>query len=415
MSRQDMNGVRTPQNLEQKYDFSLLKKFAKNFELQKNGINKLENELFDFTNQVTKDITDLKGQVDGKIATWFSSGKPELTNYPASDWINYESKIEHLADIYYDKETGYAYRFIQQNTDTFEWILINDTALTQALALANKAKDTADKKRQIFIDVPSPPYDCGDIWIKDKEIYRCQTAKNENESFEENDWIIATKYTDDTRANQVGENLTILSGTVTEIRKNVNELNNTMKKTTELVDDQSQKISSLETKSSETSQTVDSISSTVSAISSNLDNNYTSSEELNQKLAEQTNTVTNEMLTKFEQSKDGFTFDILEKINKEGISSLINTMVNISEEGISIAKNDEDIISKLNNEGVYVSDGKLKEDDSNLLMKADRSGALFKSSNTLGTIKEQGIIQKEKLVDDDFGICQAWYWIGDGS
>ena len=67
----------------------------------------------------------------------------------------------------------------------------------------------------------------------------------------------------------------------------------------------------------------------------------------------------------------------------------------------------------LNNKGLYVSDGKLREDLANLLMKVDRTGAYLKLLEILGTIKEQGIIQKEKINDEKYGECQAWYWIGD--
>ena len=151
----------------------------------------------------------------------------------------------------------------------------------------------------------------------------------------------------------------------------------------------------------------------VSGISTNLNNNYTSNDELEQKLEEQKNIVTKEMTTQMNQTMSSFTFDILNEINQNGVTTLKNTMVTIDEAGVGVAKNDEDVVSLLDNKGVYVSDGKLKDDESNIVMKADRNGAFFKTSNTVGTIKEQDIIQKEKIVDEDFGICQAAYWIGD--
>lgn len=150
----------------------------------------------------------------------------------------------------------------------------------------------------------------------------------------------------------------------------------------------------------------------VSGISTNLNNNYIPSEELEQKLEEQKNVVTNEMTTQMNQTMSSFSFDILNEINQNGVTTLKNTMVTIDELGVGVAKNDEDVVSLLDNKGVYVSDGKLKEDESNVVMKADRNGAYFKTSNTVGTIKEQDIIQKEKIEDEDFGICQAGYWIG---
>ena len=412
MQRQDLNGVRTPQDLERKYDFNSIGVLKKNFELQKESLTKVENELTNFAKATTKDIEDLKNQVDGNVTTWFSSGIPTLENYPANEWNSDELKSNHLGDLYYDQDTGYAYRFIKKD-DEYYWMGVTDSDVTEALAIANAAKDTADRKRQVFVEQPIPPYDVGDLWIKNQELYRCQTTKPSNEKFEENDWIIATKYTDDTVANQVGNDLTILSGTVTEIKNNVDELSNTMTNTTELVNEQGEKIGTLETKTSETSQTVDEISSSVSAISTNLNNNYTNNEELDQKLEEQKSSITTEMTTMVTQTKEEVETSIITKINQDGVETLKNTLVTINQDGINVSKSDEDVVSLLDNKGLYVSDGTLREDNSNLLMKTDRSGAYFKTSETLGTIKENSLIQKEKIEHEKYGTCQAWYWVGD--
>ena len=412
MQRQDLNGVRTAQDLERKYDFGSIGVLKKNYELQKESLTKVENELTNFAKATTKDIEDLKNQVDGNVTTWFSSGIPTLENYPANEWNSDELKSNHLGDLYYDQDTGYAYRFIKKD-DEYYWMGVTDSDVTEALAIANAAKDTADRKRQVFVEQPIPPYDVGDLWIKNQELYRCQTTKPSNEKFEENDWIIATKYTDDTVANQVGNDLTILSGTVTEIKNNVDELSNTMTNTTELVNEQGEKIGTLETKTSETSQTVDEISSSVSAISTNLNNNYTNNEELDQKLEEQKSSITTEMTTMVTQTKEEVETSIITKINQDGVETLKNTLVTINQDGINVSKSDEDVVSLLDNKGLYVSDGTLREDNSNLLMKTDRSGAYFKTSETLGTIKENSLIQKEKIEHEKYGTCQAWYWVGD--
>lgn len=412
MMRQDLNGVRTPQDLERKYDFSSIGELKKNFELQKESLTKVENELTNFAKATTKDIEDLKNQVDGNVTTWFSSGIPTLENYPANEWNSDELKSNHLGDLYYDQDTGYAYRFIKKD-DEYYWMRITDSDVTEALAIANAAKDTADRKRQVFVEQPIPPYDVGDLWIKNQELYRCQTTKDSDETFEENDWIIATKYTDDTVANQVGNDLIILSGTVTEIKNNVDKLSNTMTNTTELVNEQGEKIGTLEIKTSETSQTVDEISSSVSAISTNLNNNYTNNEELEQKLEEQKSSITTEMTTMVTQTKEEVTTEVITKINQDGVETLKNTLVTINQNGINVSKSDDDVVSLLDNKGLYVSDGTLKEDNSNLLMKTDRSGAYFKTIETMGTIKENGLIQKEKITHEKYGTCQAWYWVGD--
>lgn len=255
IDKRDLNRLRTPEDLERKYDLKSILNLKENYELQKNGLNKVENELNNFVIATGKSLKELQDQVDGNITTWFYSGVPTDVNEPASTWTTDTEKNNHLGDLYYDKETGYAYRYSLDN-DTYSWIKITDNDVTQALAIANSAKDTADSKRRVFVVQPTTPYDVGDLWIKDEELYRCQTTKASSETFEENDWIIATKYTDDTKANQVGEDLTILSGTVTEIKENVDSLSSTMTNTTELVNEQGEKIGDLQVQQSQVTQTV---------------------------------------------------------------------------------------------------------------------------------------------------------------
>lgn len=265
INKRDINMLRTPEDLERKYDLKSIFSLKENYELQKNGLNKVENELNNFVIETTTNLKELQDQVDGNITTWFYSGVPKADNNPEVEWITNEEKNNHLGDLYYDKDTGYAYRYSFDN-NIYTWTKITDTDVTKALAIANKAKDTADSKRRVFVVEPTTPYDCGDLWIKDEELYRCQTTKTENETFEENDWIIATKYTDDTKAEQVGENLTILSGTVTTIKQNVDELNSTMTNTTELVDNQGKELGILSKNTTSISQTVNEISISVSSI-----------------------------------------------------------------------------------------------------------------------------------------------------
>ena len=255
IDKRDLNRLRTPEDLERKYDLKSILNLKENYELQKNGLNKVENELNNFVIATGKNLKELQDQVDGNITTWFYSGVPTASNEPASTWITDTEKNNHLGDLYYDKDTGYAYRYSLDN-ETYSWIKITDNDVTQALAIANSAKDTADSKRRVFVVQPTTPYDVGDLWIKDEELYRCQTTKASSETFEENDWIIATKYTDDTKANQVGENLTILSGTVVEIRDDVDSLSSTMTNTTELVNEQGEKIGDLQVQQSQVTQTV---------------------------------------------------------------------------------------------------------------------------------------------------------------
>lgn len=214
MNKQDRNGVRTAQDLERKYlaDLVGIKKAVK---LSKEGINKTNTSLEKFIKVTLGRIEDLQTQVDGNITTYFYSGVPTMDNLPASEWEEYDI---HLGDLYYDTDTGAAYRFAKQE-ESYLWLIITDTAVVEALALANAAKDTADNKRRVFLVTPTPPYDNGDLWLNNQEIYVCQISKAESEEYVDNDFIIATKYTDDTLAKQVGDNLEIVRGTVTTIQE----------------------------------------------------------------------------------------------------------------------------------------------------------------------------------------------------
>ncbi len=276
INKRDINKLRTPEDLERKYNLKDIFELKENYELQKNGLNKVENELNNFVIATGKNLKELQDQVDGNITTWFYSGVPTESNEPASEWITDTEKNNHLGDLYYDKDTGYAYRYSLDN-EIYNWIKIKDTDVTQALAIANGAKDVADSKRRVFIVEPITPYDVGDLWIRDEELYRCQISKPTGETFEENDWIKATKYTDDTVANKVNDELTILSGTVTTIKSDVDELNSTMTNTTKLVDDQGKELGILSKNTTSISQTVNEVSVSVSSIR---DNTY-SKEEVN--------------------------------------------------------------------------------------------------------------------------------------
>lgn len=217
--KQDRNGVRTAQDLERKYQFSSLVKAIK---IHENTLTKTNTTLDNFISYALGTIEEMQSQIDGEVTTWFYEGVPTLENQPANAWTTDEEKNKHLGDMYYDKDTGYAYRF-SQTDGVYSWLEIKDNALSEALAIANKAQDTADNKRRVFVDTPYPPYENGDLWVKDEEIYICQISKTEEETYAEDDFIIATKYTDDTVANQVGDELRVLQGTVLTVKEGVDE------------------------------------------------------------------------------------------------------------------------------------------------------------------------------------------------
>lgn len=159
---------------------------------------KAEAEVNDFiSNTYTTDISNLQSQIDGQIETFFYDYEPTLQNIPASGWTTNEERKKHEGDLFYWKSKGYAYRFMQDGA-TWKWQLVQDTDITLALAAAEKAQDTADHKRRVFVVQPEPPYDIGDLWTQGSngDLMRCKVARASG-SYSVDDWEKASKYTDD--------------------------------------------------------------------------------------------------------------------------------------------------------------------------------------------------------------------------
>lgn len=149
-----------------------------------------------------QDIEEIQKQIDGSITNWFYEHNPTLDNVPANEWTTDEIKNVHLGDIFYNTTNGYAFRFTLTN-GVYEWSRIQDTDITAALDKASKAQDTADNKRRVFVVQPKPPYDIGDLYFNsNKDMLRCLNPKAAGQVYAASDWTIATRYTDDTKANE---------------------------------------------------------------------------------------------------------------------------------------------------------------------------------------------------------------------
>lgn len=145
-------------------------------------------------------IESLQQQVDGAIDMHFYPGVPTLNNLPASEWTTDHEKDTHLGDLYYDKNTGFAYRFVKDN-DVYRWAQIDDDAIAKALADAARAQATADGKMTIFYGQPST-YRVGDLWIMEvahtgdtgdkKDCIIKKSTQDRDNNYVESDWVLVT-------------------------------------------------------------------------------------------------------------------------------------------------------------------------------------------------------------------------------
>ena len=229
MKSQDLNGVRTAQNIEQKYDLGAIKGMKTAVKQTQTGLTKIEQET---QNIIESLIINLDGIVpEGAISLWFYSDKPTLENNPASNWEDDNTKNQHINDLYYDRETGYVYKFIFVQGEGYQWQKQLNGDLVESMALTNASIDTEDNLRQVFFGEPIPPYNNGDWWIQENgDLYICQISK-ETGNYNKNDFIISSEYTYGTRANHKGNVLTVTSGRVTKVEEGIDGLNSTVTET----------------------------------------------------------------------------------------------------------------------------------------------------------------------------------------
>ena len=171
-------------------------------------------------------IDGLQSQVDNAIDTFYYGYIPTLSNYPSQEWTTNAKKDIHIGDFFLNTKTGVAYRFLKEDA-TYLWKPIEDQVITDALNSAKTAQDTADGKRRVFVNTPIPPYDAGDMWVQGTsgDIMVCKVARGKNTSYVTTDWGKASKYTDDSKANQV---LSDLNTFKTSANQNITNLSNTV-------------------------------------------------------------------------------------------------------------------------------------------------------------------------------------------
>lgn len=188
--------------------------------------NAYKGEFDAFTSNVNEVIGGFQAQIDGVIETWFYDPEPTLGNLPASEWKDNTTKDKHLGDLYYSGD-GLAYRF-QKEGDIYKWVRIDDTAITSALKEAKAAKEaaaaaqgtadtaqtTAESKMKVFVVQPTnnDEYSIGDMWVNatysdanvsySNDILKCKEGKAAGAEFKIAHWEKASKYTDDTKANE---------------------------------------------------------------------------------------------------------------------------------------------------------------------------------------------------------------------
>lgn len=173
----------------------------------------LDTKIGNIETGVNESVAEINARLDGVVENYFEEGAPELTNYPANEWVTDEEKANHVGDTYtnissYEKDpdnAGKSWRWTYTDSEHtgYHWHPIADSDAVKALLEASKAQTAADGKSKVFVNKPKPPYKEGDLWVQggDGDIMRCKDGVNRTTgSYVASDWELASKYTDDTAA-----------------------------------------------------------------------------------------------------------------------------------------------------------------------------------------------------------------------
>lgn len=153
----------------------------------------------------TKDtVNALENIANNAVQTWAGPGTPTLENQPASDWNTDDLKRQHSGDIYYDTETGYAYRFGSSDGSTYSWSLIKDSDITKAVADAAEAQQIANGAQSAVTELEN---DISVTYATKTEL--TQTADSIQTSVTEIGKTATNALTKATTVEQTAESLTV--------------------------------------------------------------------------------------------------------------------------------------------------------------------------------------------------------------
>lgn len=176
----------------------------------KSVVGQLGNDLEKLSDKANSEQKEVQSQINNTITTYYRYKDPNEkgSNDPSVNWTTDEQKKAHDGDLYQNVRRNHCFRWADTG-EGYEWVRITDSGLINALSMAIYARDTANSKSQTFTQRPTPMYNAGDIWTEGPsgDLYVCIKSRGDTESYSKDDWILATKYTDDTFAKEVNRTL----------------------------------------------------------------------------------------------------------------------------------------------------------------------------------------------------------------
>ena len=149
-----------------------------------------DSALYEFIEgDYSETVENLKNQADKKAETWYQSTDPS-TGWTAAE------KQTHTGDLWYNTSDEKTYIY-----NGSAWELTKTTPPDEVF-------DAIDGKAQIFVSQPKPPYSVGDLWFNSttSDIMTCINSRSTG-NYTASDWQKRNKYTDDSYAQEVNQEL----------------------------------------------------------------------------------------------------------------------------------------------------------------------------------------------------------------
>ena len=182
-------------------------------------------------------VSAVQEQADRQLVIWFGDAVPSATAEPAGEWTDEATKEMHLHDIYYNRsyaETGggRAYSYEKNPDGSYSWHEITDADVLKSLEAAQRAQDTADGKRRVFVrEQPVPPYDKGDQWSNatyegryQNDLLVCVCTKAKDDPFDIDDWSPSQALTSAQFKSEIKTAADNISATVTNLKNGLVEV-----------------------------------------------------------------------------------------------------------------------------------------------------------------------------------------------
>ena len=183
----------------------------------------LNQEFNQFISEYQDEIVGIQESIDQKAEVWYQPTDPsvEWSEKENTEWADVsgsnilDTNNSPIITIW-DKGSSSHNGDLWKNSNTNVEYIYQDGIWVE-MPIPDDVFDTIDGKAQIFVNTPSPPYSVGDLWFNSatSDIMTCINSRDSG-NYSESDWEKRNKYTDDSKANEVDENLNIFADSVTE-------------------------------------------------------------------------------------------------------------------------------------------------------------------------------------------------------